>query len=165
MSNAITYRMPYGVPGDLSRPSRANVEAWAFGAAPFASYGIPVKLVAGLAVPVSAVADGALTYGFLVRPFPVTGPNASDPLGTAVPPTSGVANVMNRGYINVKNNAGAPAAGGKVYVRVANGVPATPVGGVEAAAIAGTTEVIPGAHFMGPADANGNCEVEFRSTL
>jgi hypothetical protein len=72
---------------------------------------------------------------------------------------------MNRGYINVKNNAGAPAAGGKVYVRVANGVPATPVGGVEAAAIAGTTEVIPGAHFMGPADANGNCEVEFRSTL
>jgi hypothetical protein len=40
---------------------------------------------------------------------------------------------MRRGYINVRCNAGVPANGAPVYVRVANGTTQKPIGGVEAA--------------------------------
>jgi hypothetical protein len=164
MGNAILFAMDYGVAGSLSRGAgQATVESQKFvSAAPFASYGLPAKLVAGTGIePMSATGDGAKIYGFLVRPYPITSPNASDPLGTSTPPTSGVANVMRRGYMSVKCNAGTPAQNGQVYVRVANGAAGTPVGGVEAASVAGTTEAVTGAFFMGSADADGNVEIAF----
>lgn len=155
-------RMPQGIPGDISRQSIATVEAQILNSGlPFASFGIPGKIVAGKFVPVAAVADGAKVYGLLVRPFPVTGANASDPLGTSVPQISGAANILRRGYMTVKNNAGVAALGGQVYVRVQNAAGGQPIGGIEAAAAGGDCEAIPGASFMSAADTTGNVEIGY----
>jgi hypothetical protein len=160
LGNAYTFRMPYSIPGDFTRGAGSNkVKAEAFGATAFASYGIPAKLSANTVIPISAVGDGV--YGFLMRPFPTQGPNASDPLGTSVPPTSGVANVSLSGYVGVVCNAGAPNEGSPVYVRYANGVTATPVGGIEATSVPGSNVVIPNCYFTGPVDANNFGEVAF----
>jgi len=97
--SVITYRMPFGVQGDISRPSVATVEAQAFGATAFTQYGLPAKVSGGKVIPIAAQND--FVYGFLVRPFPITGANAGDPLGTSVPATTGIAGILRRGYINV----------------------------------------------------------------
>src|ERR1700740_2926205 len=97
--SVITYRMPFGVPGDISRPSVSTVEAQAYGATAFTAYGLPAKTSAGKVIPIAANND--VVYGFLVRPFPITGANESDPPGTSVPPTTGLAGILRRGYLNV----------------------------------------------------------------
>lgn len=155
-------RMPYGIPGDVTRPSQSTIEAGVLNASlPFTKYGVPGKIASGKFVPLAGGEAAAAIYGLLVRPFPITGANASDPLGTAVPPTSGVADVLRRGYINVKNNAGTPALNGVVYVRIAAGTVNQPIGGIEAAADGANTIVMTGAIFMGAADANGNVEIAY----
>jgi hypothetical protein len=158
--------MPFGVPGDLSRPSVATVEAQPYNSSlPFASYGIPGKIANGLFVPISTSAD--IIYGFLVRPYPTTGANASDPLGTGVPLASALlANIMRRGYMNVVCNAGTPTLGGAVYVRYANGTLGTPIGGLEATSVGGSNFAITATngspvYFTGPADGAGNCEIAY----
>ncbi len=160
MSNAILFRMAAGIPGTVSRPSFSAIEGQPFDpTTPCPGYGIPIKLVNGKVQPISTAAD--IVYGFLVRPYPTTGADASDPIGTAVPPTSGMASVARIGYLTVVSNAGAAAQGGAVYVRYASGTAGTPIGGVEADAVASTTMAIPGAQFMSGADANGNVEISF----
>jgi hypothetical protein len=163
MSNAILFRMNYGIPGELSRPSQATVEPQAFNSSvPFNQYGIPGKMVAGLFVPLSLVGDTA-PYGFLVRPYPITGLNASDPLATGVPICTGgfAANVMRRGYMTVFCQAGSPVIGGAIYVRYANPAGAAVLGGVEAALIGGTTVALTNCAFMSGIDPSGNAEIQF----
>ena len=158
---AYKYRMPFGIAGDLSRGAGAStVKAEIFGSTPCPTYGIPVKLSAGTVIPVGLVGDTA-PYGFLVRPYPTQ--SSQDPLGVSTPPTSGIANVMLRGFISVKVNAGASSIveGSPVYIRYASGAPSTPVGGVEGAAVGATTVALTNAYFTGPADADGNAEVAF----
>jgi len=157
------FRMPAGVAGAISRPgSPTDVEPNVLNSGSvFPGYGLPGKIVSGLFVPLATSADVA--YGFLERPYPITG-GVSDGLGVSTPPTSGLVGVMRKGYMMVKCNAGSPTRGGLVYFRYANGVTATPVGGIEAAAVASTTAVLTGAQFMGPADANGNVEISFGGT-
>ena len=156
---SIVFEPAFAIPGQITRaPEKAIIEPSAFNASlPFPGYGLPGKIVSNAFVPVVAGAD--VVYGFLVRPFPTQGVNASDPLGTAVPPTTGEADVMVFGYLGVKCNAGTPVQGGAVYVRYANGSSGTPVGGIEATSVPGTNFVIANAQFQGPADANGNCEI------
>lgn len=159
MTNAIVYRMPFGVPGDLSRlAGQATVESQVFGVTAFTAYGVPVKISSGTVIPAVGSADAI--YGFLVRPFPITGANASDPLGTAVPPTTGIANVLRRGYMAVYVQLGAAtcAFGSAVYFRTAAASGGQPLGGVEGAT-SGNNTAITGATFMGPADANGFAEI------
>jgi len=162
MSNALQYRMPQGVPGDISRAfGQATVESQAFNPLlPFAAFGWPGKMVGGLFVPLALVGDTA-PYGWLVRPFPTTGLNASDPLGAAVPKcTAGrQADVLVRGYMTVFCQAGSPVAGGQVYVRYASPSGAAVIGGIEAAAIGATTVALTGVTFYTAADAAGNCEI------
>lgn len=135
MSNAFLYRMPSGIPGDISRQSAGTVDTGFYDSNyTFTAYGLPAKLVSGKLRPLTTGDTFANVTGFLVRPYPTTGANASDPLGTAVPPTSGVANLLKRGYMTVLNNSGSPAKGGQVYVRVANASSGKPLGGIEAAA-------------------------------
>ncbi|MBR7512626.1 hypothetical protein KC219_20915, partial [Mycobacterium tuberculosis] len=110
---------------------------------PFASYGIPVKRVSGKIRPVAAGDAAGVIIGLLVRPFP-TGAS-QDPLGTSTPPTTGVGNVMRRGYMTVQCNAGTPADGGTVYVRVAAPSGAKVLGGIEAASERPNTYVTAGA--------------------
>jgi hypothetical protein len=161
MSNAILYRAQFGIPGNISRASdKAVVEPVALNPSqPFPAYGLPGKIAGGYFVPIAAQAD--VVYGWLVRPFPTQGANASDPLGTSVPPTSGEGDALTFGYINAVCNAGAPVQGGSVYVRYANGTPGTPIGGIEATSVANTNAAIPGAIFMGPADATNNVEIRY----
>ena len=159
---AFLKRMPHGIPGDVTRQSQAVIQAGVLNAAlPFAGYGLFGKNASGKFVPVTTGDDAADVYGILVRPYPTTGANASDPLGESVPPTTGVCDVMRSGYIAVKNNAGVPALGGQVYVRVDTAAPGQPIGGIEAAADGANTIAVTGATFMGAADADGNVEIGF----
>lgn len=159
---AFVYRMPAGIPGDVSRQSAAKIETQLLdAAAAFAGYGLFGKIASGKFVPVGAGDAASAVYGLLVRPFPTQGANASDPLGAAVPKTTGPADVLRSGYITVKLNAGTAALGGGVYVRVANAATGKPIGGIEAAADGANTILVAGASFMGAADANGNVEIGF----
>lgn len=160
-SNVMVFRAPFGIAGAVSREDNKLIEAQGLNVSlPFASYGIPGKIVSGLFVPVALVGDTA-PYGFLVRPYPFQGPNASDALGTSVPLTTGVANILKRGYIQVQCNAGTPALNGTVYIRYANSDSTHPVAGIEAAAVGSTTVALTNCYFTGPADANGLVEIAF----
>ena len=162
MGNSILYRMPYGIPGDVTRAAQATIESGILNSSlPFAGYGLFGKIASGKFVPVGSGDAAGAVYGLLVRPYPTQGANASDPLGTAVPKTSGVADVLRRGYASVKNNAGTAALGGAVYIRVANAATGKPIGGIEAAADSTNTIQVDGAIFMGDADASGNVEIGF----
>jgi len=162
MSNAILYRMPYGVPGDITRQSQATIEPGIFNsAAAFSAYGLFGKLSSGKFVPVGSGDAASAVYGLLIRPFPTQGANASDPLGTAVPKTTGTCDILRRGYANVKVNAGTAAVGGAVYIRVASAAAGKPIGGIEAAADGANTITVAGCTFMGDADASGNAEIGF----
>lgn len=158
---AYAYRMPKGIPGNLSRTGTPTIiEAQPYDPSlPFSAYGLPGKIAGGQFVPISTSTD--VVYGFLVRPFPITGANASDPLGTSVPPLKGLADVLRLGYIQVKCNAGTPALGGTVYVRYANGATGTPVGGIEATSVSGSNVAIPNCQFQDAADSGGNVEISF----
>lgn len=157
---AITYRAPFGIPGDLTRPSVATVEAQPYGAAAFPAYGLVAKVSGSTVVPITNTGD--TVYGFLVRPFPITGPNASDALGVAVPPTAGLANILRRGYIavNVQLGAASCALGSTVYIRYQNPSGSQVVAGIEGAST-GNTYSLTGALFTGLADASGNAEIGY----
>ena len=158
-SNAILYRAPFGIPGSVSRAG-STVEPWALGATAFTAYGLFAKLVAGLLVPIGGGDTPDKVAGLLVRAYPSQGANASDPLGTAVPPTSGMGSLLTRGYASVLVARGTAAIGGQVYVRVtANGYT---VGAIEAApADPDNCIAVPGARFMSAKDADGNAEIAF----
>lgn len=165
--SVIAYRMPFGVQGDITRASAATVESQAFGATAFAQYGIAGKVSSGKFIPVSATGD--VVYGFLVRTFPITGVNASDPLGTSVPPATGVASILRRGYINVLAQLGGATAalGSGVFIRYQNPAAGQIVAGVEGATtgnnyqLTSTIGLGSGAYFTGPVDGNNIAEIAF----
>ncbi len=162
LGTAFTFRMPFGIPGDISRGvEQSTVEQQAYNASlPFPSYGVPGKMVSGLFVPLALVGD-TVPYGFLVRPFPTTGLNASDPLGTAVPQTTGVANVLRRGYMMVQCNVGTPAFGGTVYMWYAASSGSHVVGGLEATSTPGSNVALTNCSWFGTTDSNGYAEIQF----
>ncbi|HEY8354204.1 MAG TPA: hypothetical protein VIK69_04240 [Methylophilaceae bacterium] len=159
---AFLNRMPYGIPGDVTRPSQAKIETQVFNPnAAFPAYGLFGKIDTGKFVPIGSGDSATDVYGILVRPYPTTGKNASDPLGTSVPLNQGAADVLRSGYVNVKVNAGVPTVGGAVYIRVADAAPGQPIGGIEAAPDSTDTILVAGATFMSGADANGNAEIAY----
>ncbi|MBR8654299.1 hypothetical protein KDH83_13435 [Achromobacter sp. Marseille-Q0513] len=162
MMVAYLYRMPSGIPGDVSRKENSVVEAQILNASlPFSAYGLVGKMAAGKFVPFAGGEAATDAYGVLVRPFPTN--SGTDGLGTATPPTSGPGDVLRRGYITVKLNGGATvAAGGPVYVRVAAAASGKPLGGFEGAADSTNTVAI-NAIFLSAADADGNVEISFRN--
>ncbi|WP_306633236.1 structural cement protein Gp24 [Achromobacter aegrifaciens] len=159
---AYLYRMPSGIPGDVSRKENSVVETQILNASlPFSAYGLVGKMAAGKFVPFAGGEAATDAYGVLVRPFPTN--SGTDGLGTATPPTSGPGDVLRRGYITVKLNGGATvAAGGPVYVRVAAAASGKPLGGFEGAADSTNTVAI-NAIFLSAADADGNVEISFRN--
>lgn len=162
---AYIYRMPAGIPGMLTRSEHATVEPQiVMTTNPPLTYGVPVAIDATAlqARPFGAGDVAGNIYGFLVRSYPTNGTLINEPIGTAVPPTTGVCNIMTRGYI-MANLGGTTAAkkNGAVYVRIAAAASGKPLGGVEAAADSSNTVVLPNSHYMGPADAQGNVEIAF----
>jgi hypothetical protein len=159
---AILTRMSQGFPGDITRQSQNTIEAQVGNSSlPFPAYGVPGKIVSNAFVPIAAGDAATAIYGILVRPFPTQGANASDPLGTAVPATGGVKDVLKRGYVAVKCNNGTPAINGTVYVRVAAASGAKVIGGIEAASDSTNTVVMANAIFTGNEDASGNAEIAY----
>ena len=158
MTNAILYRMPSGIPGDVSRKSHSTIESHYVGAQ-FAAFGLFGKLdsATGNFIPLAAADTGV--YGLLVRSYPIQ--TSQNELGKAVPPSSGISDVMRRGYMTVKCNAGSAKKAGKVYVRVATATEAKPLGGIEAVADGANTIEVASAMFMHDADAQGNVEISY----
>lgn len=148
--------MPAGFPGDASRLASLTAEARFIGATPPDAHGLAVKLDATTGTLLPLNGDVAV-YGFLLRVSPAQD-WSEDQDGS--PKAGEMADVMRRGYMVVKCNAGTPVAGGTVYVRYANAGADTPLGGVEAAAVATETKAI-AATFMGAADDDGNVEIAY----
>jgi len=132
---AYVYQMPSGIPGSITRPEQSTIEQVMLDLSlTFPAFGLPGKLVAGKLAPIATGNLGSLIYGILVRAYPTSG-NGVDGLGVATPNTQFPADVLKRGYINVKlNGVTAAAKGNKAYVRNANGTTDQPIGGIEAAA-------------------------------
>jgi hypothetical protein len=168
---AYTYRMPAGIPGDVTRISASIIEPQVITpsgttGAPTA-YGVPlfVDATAGNIGNMRAVASGDTTiYGVLVRPFPTgaapqSGQLSSAGIGTSTPPASGPCDVLRFGYVSVLlSGSTAATKGGQVYVWTAAASGTHIVGGWEAAT-SGSTITIPQAFFTGPADANSITEI------
>ena len=157
MSNAYTYRMPAGIPGDVSRVHDLTAEPRVMGATALDEFGLAGQLDSSTNT-ILPMASNATAWGMLVRPYPAQ--STTTALGSAAPEAAKVYDMMRRGYMTVKNTAGTPAAGGTVYVQV---VAATgkPLGSIAAEGDSGLREVLTGAKFMGPADSDGNVEICF----
>lgn len=160
---AVTFRQPAGIPGAMSRMEHSTIEPQYIDATQAAItpliYGSVVKTVAGLMQIIQSGDAATVITGFLMRPYP--GGGSTDPLGTYTAPTSGMCNRMKRGYMTVKTE-GTGAKDAPVYVRVtANTSPTRPVGNISDAADSGKCVIIPGAFFVGPADAAGNTEIAY----
>ncbi|MGV0885993.1 hypothetical protein V6760_03860 [Acinetobacter venetianus] len=160
MSNVFLYRMPSGIPGDVSRKSQSTIESHPVGAQ-FAAFGLFGKISAtdGKFVPLEAADTAEIIYGLFVRAYPTQ--SAQNELGKAVPQPNGIQDVLRRGYMTVKCNAGNAKKAGTVYVRVGAGTEAKPVGGIEAAADGANSIALPNAFFMHDVDAQGNVEISF----
>jgi hypothetical protein len=162
MSNAFLYRMPAGIPGNVTRIETATIEPQQLDPTNYpTSYGVPVAIDATtkLTRKIMAGDAAAAIYGLYPRPYPTSA--SQDGLGTSTPPTNGNCGVLKRGYMSVKLNVGTATKGGIVYVRVAANGGNTIIGGIEATSDSTNTIAMPVAYFMGPADANGNTEVAF----
>lgn len=165
---AFGYRMGAGFPGDVNRMHPASIlAALANATNPPAVYGGPVLVGAdGASVRGIIAADGNTSgaiYGVLSRPYPAqqTSGSPTVAIGSATPPTSGVIDVLRSGFIMVKLPAGATVVkGGAVYVWAVAPSGAHITGQFEAVAAGASTYTITNARFTGPADANGNAEVE-----
>ncbi len=154
---AYLYRMPSGIPGDVSRKSHSTIESHNM-ATPVAAFGLFVKMDAlGNLAPLASADTAASVYGLLVRSYPTT--SATNDLGAAAP-VKGINDVMVRGYMTVKCNAGTAKKGGVVHVRVGAATTAKPLGGIEAVADGANTIAV-NARFMHEADAQGNVEIAY----
>jgi len=164
---AFLFRMPSGIPGAVNRNEMSTIEAQiVLSTNPPTAYGVVVVMDAATNKirPFIGTDTAASVYGINVRPYPTqSSASQNEPLGTAVPPTSGITNILKRGYISVLlGGVTAAAKNGVVFVRIALPVAGKPLGGFEAVADGvNTIALSPGTYFMGPSDAQGNTEIAF----
>jgi hypothetical protein len=134
---AFLLRMPAGIAGSITRPEETTTEPGILTAAGVS--GTPTEY--GLAVVLDAttkkyrlptVGDVARDVRILTRPYPGGLAEFQGTLGVTPVDTIHVADVMRRGYINVKLRNGTAAKHGKVYVRKANASGGKIIGGFEA---------------------------------
>lgn len=159
---AIITRAPAGFPGRISRSDSMTVQQEIIDSGtPPTIYGGVVKLVSGKLQPIASGDAGSVSDGFLVSPYPTQ--STTNAYGAAVPPTTGIADVLKRGYMTLPLKLGTAAKNGQVYVVTTAGgtvvvgdivTSASPAGG-------GTAVAVPSAFFMGPADAGGIVEIAY----
>jgi hypothetical protein len=162
MSNAFIYRMPGGIPGDVTRREHATIVPEIMDANhPVLKFGLPVKIVSGKIRPMAAN-DSGQPYGFLVRPYP-SQMATSEALAEATPDPTKICDVLKRGYMTVVVLEGTPAKDGQVYYRSQAGSPAENVGGLETDSSGSPTTniAITGCKFVGTADADKNVEIAY----
>jgi hypothetical protein len=166
---AFPFRMGAGFPGDVNRMHPASIVAGMINTTvqPPRAYGDPVLFDAATnshrgVVAADGSATPAMVAGFMVRPYPtqqmVGGMDAA--IGAAAPPTSGIADFVEEGFVMVRLPAGAVAAkGGQVHVWCAASASGNVQGQCVVAANGTNTLSLTNARFHGPADADGNAEV------
>ena len=166
---AFLYRMPSGIPGAANRLEGAKIEPGLLLAGFLPSgYGVAVAVDAtsGRYRAIGAGDTANSVAGLLVRPFPSgsMGP-ATDILGNSQPNEKSIVDIMKSGYMTVLlGGVTAAFKGGPVFVRIATPSAGKPIGGFEAAADATNTIALDNkSYWMGPADAQGNCEISFNS--
>ena len=159
-SSAFLYRMPSGIPGMVSRQENQTVEPVPYDPArPFTAFGEFGKVVGGKFAPIATGDTADAIYGMAIKAYPSQA--SQEPIGVAVPPRNGVANVLRRGYVTVLLRAGTAALNSPVYVRVDNPTAGKPIGGIEAVADGANTIQVGRCTFMSGADAAGNVEISY----
>lgn len=171
-ASSFPYRMGAGFPGDVTRTHPVDIEPDLIDSAdgtPPTAYGQAVLVAANnRGVRPLVAGDVAVVdiYGVTVRPNPAqqTTGGMTASFGSATPPTSGVIDILRRGYIVVKIPAAQAAnasKGGAVFVRTQNAGAGQVNGGFEAVADGGNNAVLNTFRyqFNGPADADGNVEL------
>lgn len=167
---AFGFRMGAGFPGDVNRTHPVDIVPELPSATlPPTAYGQMTILDTSTGtVRRFDTGDTAVTtaYGVTVRPYPTQQSSASNygqaDIGSATPPTSGVMDVVRRGYIMAKVN-GTPVKGGAVYVWCAASSGAHVQGQLEASATGGSTASLTNATFNSAPDANGYVEIIFNN--
>lgn len=165
---AITYRMGIGFPGDVNRAHPASILPGLIDSAnPLRAYGEAALFGTGSNYRAVLAADQSATAqkiaGVLVRPYPTqqSSGGSSASFGAATPPQSGVADFMHQGFIMVKGKAGMTVKkGDPCYIWAIATSGANIQGEFQAAATANSTVLCSNARYNGPADANGNVEIE-----
>lgn len=165
---AFQFRMGAGFPGDVNRTHPASIVPGLINTTnPVAQYGFPAVIDGATSSYRGLIAsDTGVTRidGIIARPYPtqqMTG-GMTAALGNAIPPTSGVADFLEDGFIIATCNnfaASPPQKGGAVYVWIAASTGNHVQGGFEAAASAGNTIALTNARWNGPTDANGVTEI------
>lgn len=159
---AYLYRMGAGFPGDVNRGHPASIEpCLIYTTQPPKLYGGAVIIrPASNAVRQPQAGDTSVTtiYGLVVRSYPSQDTANSSGLGAAVPPTSGVLDVLRDGY-GLTKCVGSPRKGDPCYLWIAADSGAHKQGFFEASATGGSTVLLTNAIFNGPPDADGNVEV------
>jgi hypothetical protein len=165
---AYAFRMPAGIPGDVNRIASGHIETQvvssAAGEAPTA-YGLPVVLSSTSGqvgnVRVMTAGDTGQPYGFLVRPYPTQ--SSQDPLNVSTPPTSGLVDILKRGYMTVQLQGPTAAKKGDIpYIFLGTTSTTHPVlAAVEAATSTNAVVLTSNSYFMCPADSNGMIEIAF----
>lgn len=160
---AYATRVPAGFAGSVSRADSMSIEQELIDSGtPPTAYGQAVKIVSGKLQPLASGDAGTVAYGWLVRPYPSQ--STTNAFGAATPPTSGIADVLRRGFMTVPLKLGTAAKNGQVYVVTTAGgtvvvgdivTSASPAGG-------GTGVAVTNAFFTGPADANGIVEIAYK---
>lgn len=172
---AFTYRMGAGFPGDINRTHPFSAAPTIVDAsAPPTSYGQACLLdptTQGVRPFAAGDQSNTLTfvpYGAVVRPFPLQQSSATNygsiALGVGAPPTSGVVDVLQAGYIMVQLNLGvtAPVKGGAVYIWAAATSGSHIIGGYETAYSAGNTCLLDSRYYYtGGVDSSGVAEISF----
>ena len=157
---AFLYRMGAGVAGDVTRAEHALVQSSQIDAStPPTAFGSFVKRVNGKLRPLASGDAATVIKGLYVRNFPSGG--AQDPIGTSTPPVKGMGDILRRGFMMVKLAQGSAVEDGQVYVRV-TAASGKFVSDIETAADAGNCVAVADCFFVGPADANGIVEVEYK---
>lgn len=165
-----TFRMGAGFPGDVNRTHPVSILPCLIDSnAPPTAYGQAVvvdpttqgvrPLVAG---------DSGLTdvYGVTVRPYPLQQNSVNPAFGSGTPPTTGIIDVCNSGFITVVLGDGTLTGalkGGTVYIWYATSTGHHVQGGFEASNTGGSTLALTfqAALFNGVQDGSGFVELQF----
>lgn len=120
MGNSLLYRMPSGVPGDVTRPGEgAVIESGLFDTAKVpAAFGAPIKMVAGKVTKIEANDLASVFYGLLCRIAPSIAGDTLQTLASGTPNPKSVQGILVRGFMNVLCLVGTPVRNAAVYMRV-----------------------------------------------
>lgn len=158
------YGVPMGFVGAVTRSQDLTIEPVTLDYTnQFLAYGMAGKYDNNKLVPLEDGDDISLVKGILVRPYPISSFADLAYIGVKANQT---ADNLKRGYICVQATAGNPTTakkGDPVYVRVAAGTDASPVGSflLTPDSTAANTPQLLIAEVMGPGMADGRVEIAY----